>query len=135
MHLIEEYDCRVSQTFGHSHPYDLIADKEGELVRIQVKTASNQGKNQQGSDVDNSSYSTETLDMFAGQPRTKHEPFFVPSAEVDLDARNPRIHVTYTSREDMGYEGNWETAFHISDYRFDAALKRWREQDFIERTM
>lgn len=135
IHLIEEYGCRVSQTFGHEHPYDLIADKEGDLLRIQVKTVSNNSGNQQGKYLQNKNYSTENIDMFAGQPRDHYEPFFVPTEEVDLKKNNPRIHVTYTPREKMGPETNWETSFHISDYTFEAALQRWREQDFLDRTM
>lgn len=135
MYLIEEHGCRVSQTFGHEHPYDLIADKEGDLLRIQVKTVSNNSGNQQGSEVDEKKYSEENIDMFAGQPRTNHEPFFVPPEEVDLEKNNPRIHVTYTPREKMRNENNWETAFHISDYTFDKALQRWQKQDFFDRLM
>lgn len=135
MCLIEEHGCRVSQTFGHGHSYDLIADKEGNLLRIQVKTASNHNGNQQEADVDNENYSPENIDMFAGQPKTRDEPFFVPTKEVDLNKNNPRIHVTYTPREDMGDESNWESSYHISDYTFDEALQRWKEQDFFDRTM
>lgn len=135
MHLIEEHGCRVSQTFGHGHSYDLIADKEGNLLRIQVKTASNNNGNQQGADVDNPNYSAENIDMFAGQPKTHNEPFFVPTEEVNLEKNNPRIHVTYTPRENMGHESNWESSYHISDYTFDEALQRWQEQDFLHRTM
>lgn len=29
----------ISVPFGHDHPYDLLADKDGKILRVQVKTA------------------------------------------------------------------------------------------------
>ena len=135
-YLIEEHRCRVSQTFGHSHPYDLVVDADGDLLKIQVKTVSPLQGNQVGRVLNNPDrYTPENVDLFAGQSKSDQEPFFVPCQEVDLEAGNPSIHVTYTPLENMPTKRTREDAFHISDYRFEDALKRWREGDFIDRKM
>lgn len=113
--------CRVSQTFGHSHPYDLIADIDGELVKIQVKTAKPHKKGNQYfiKLPQPEKYDRQNVDMFAGYAPGEDGVFFIPYEEM-----GKRASVTFTPLENMGNEANQQRANHISDYTFNSALSR-----------
>lgn len=117
-------DCRVSQSFGHSHPYDLIADTGRELLKIQAKTAiTREGANQYFVQLGNpEKYTPDTVDLFAGYAPSEDGVFYVPYSEM-----GERSSVTFTPLEKMGSKANRERANHISDYTFEEALRRWRK--------
>ena len=113
--------CRVSQTYGHSHPYDLIADRGGQLLKIQVKTAkTRKGVNQYFIKLpDTTKYTRETVDLFAGYAPGEDRVFYVPYPEMGA-----RASVTFTPLDKMGSAANRERANHISEYTFEEAIKR-----------
>ena len=113
--------CRVSQTFGHSHPYDLIADIDGRLVKVQVKTANTRdGANQHYIKLSNpNKYDAQNVDVFAGYAISEDKVFYVPYSEM-----GKRSSVTFTPLEKMGSDANRDRANHISEYTFEAALPR-----------
>ena len=128
VHLIEK-DFRISQTFGHSHPYDLIVDIGGELLKIQVKTANSHGPgNQYQIKInDEQEYDFDNVDLFAGNApdvEVNDGVFFVPYPEMEK-----RASVTFTPLEDMGADVNRERANHISQYTFEEALSRLKEYE------
>ena len=115
-----EQGCRVSDTIGHSHPYDLIADKDARLLKIQVKTAKHRGRRKYDIILSNpEKYTEENVDLFAGYARPEDEVFFVPFDEIDK-----RASVTFTAPEDMGSEANRERANQANAYTFQKALSR-----------
>lgn len=118
--------CRVSQTFGHSHPYDLIADTESDLIRIQVKTANTrEGANQYYIRLNEpGKYTQDTVDLFAGYAPDEDGVFYIPYSEM-----RTRSSVTFTPLDEIGSEANRERANHISEYTFDEALSRLREDE------
>jgi hypothetical protein len=128
IHLIGK-DFRISQTFSHSHPYDLIVDVGGELLKIQVKTANSRGPgNQYQIEInDEQEYDFDNVDLFAGNApdvEVNDGVFFVPYPEMEK-----RASVTFTPLEDMGADVNRERANHISQYTFEEALSRLKEYE------
>jgi len=115
--------CRVPFPYGHSHPYDLIADRDGELTRIQVKTAKTRsGANQYFIDIhDPSKYDPEDVDLFAAYPDDEPHAFYVTYSEI---MPNGRASVTYTPPEDMGAQVNVDRANLARDFTFEAAKKK-----------
>jgi hypothetical protein len=113
--------CRVSDTIGHSHPYDLIADTDGRLLKIQVKTAKHRNRRKYDIKLQNpGKYTEENVDLFAGYAVGEDDVFFIPYDELE----NGRASVTFTPYKEMGSKWNRDNANHISDYTFGEALKR-----------
>jgi hypothetical protein len=110
----------VSFPFGHEHQYDLIADRDGELYRIQVKTAKQEEGNRYYIPADAEQYDDAYVDLFAGYSEDEVATFYIPVAE----ASGKRQRVTYTDLDNMGSAANRERANHISDYRFITAVQR-----------
>lgn len=115
--------CRVSYTHGHAHPYDLIADKDGDLLKIQVKTAKHRHKRRYFISSDER-YDEDNVDLFAGYVHEEDEVFYAPIQELD-----PRIAVTFTPPEEMGSEANRKRANLPADYTFEQACDRWEKYD------
>lgn len=116
-----KHGCRVSDTIGHSHPYDLIADVDDQLLKIQVKTAKH--RNRRKYDIVLQSpekYSPKTVDLFAGYARDEDAVFFFPYSEVN----GKRASVTFTPPEEMGSDANRKRANLAKDYTFQAVLSR-----------
>jgi len=112
--------CRVAYTHGHSHPYDLIADKDNCLLKIQVKTAKHEDKRRYAIKLPNpDKYDRETVDLFAGYVIEEDAVFYVPYPE--LGGRSP---VTFTPPSKMGSDKNRDDAHLPSDYTFEAARSR-----------
>lgn len=113
--------CRVSDTIGHAHPYDLIADFEGRILKIQVKTAKHRGRRKYDIVLPQpEKYTKESVDIFAGYTREEDSVFFFPYSEVN----GKRASVTFTPPEDMGSEANRQRANLARDYTFQAVLER-----------
>ena len=118
--------CRVSDTIGHSHPYDLIADKNGRLLKIQVKTAKHRDRRKYDLILQNpDKYTEDNVGLFAAYAVGEDRVFFVPFHEVE----NGRASVTFTPLDEMGSKWNRDNAEHISDYTFEEALKRISVED------
>lgn len=121
--LIEEYDCRVSVPHGESHPYDLIADYEHDLLKIQVKKASH--TRTQRYEIDTDDYTEDDVDLFAGYVPELDEVFFVPFKEAEENGDS--FSVTYASLGDEGfYEYHKEIATLGEDQTFEKAISRMK---------
>lgn len=116
--MMERYG--VSFPFGHNHQYDLIVDKDGNLYRIQVKTAKREDRNRYYIPADADRYAENCVDLFAGYSEDGMATFFIPVGE----ASGKRQRVTYTDLEEMGSDENRQRSNHISDYRLGEAIKR-----------
>ena len=110
----------VSFPFGHDHQYDLIVDKDGSLYRVQVKTAKHEGGNRYYIQVDADKYDKTHVDLLAGSSEEREPTFFIPIEETS----GKRQRVTFTDLDQMGSDASRQRAHHISDYRFDEAIKR-----------
>jgi len=112
--------CRVAYTYGHSHPYDLIADKDSSLLKIQVKTAKHEEKQRYAIRLySDDKYDEADVDLFAGYVADRDEVFFVPSSEI-----KQRASVNYTPPSEMGSDANRERANLPEEYTFEAARNR-----------
>ena len=110
----------VSFPFDHDHQYDLIVDKNGNLYRVQVKTAKLEDGNRYYIPAGADRYDDEYVDLFAGYSEDRVATFFIPVGE----ASGKRQRVTFTDLEEMGSDENRQRSNHISDYRFGEAVKR-----------
>lgn len=110
----------VSFPFGHSHQYDLIVDKSGELYKVQVKTAKNEGGGRYYIQADADDYDEKYVDLLAGYSESTESVFFIPVSE----SSGKRQRVTFTDLERMGSDKNRRESNHISEYRFREAIKR-----------
>lgn len=86
--------CRVSYTYG-GYPYDLIADYDSTLYKVQVKTTSNDRTRKY--EISTKGYARENVDLFAGYVPQEDGVFYVPFE----DAGNTRSAVNFTSREEL----------------------------------
>jgi hypothetical protein len=110
----------VSFPFGHNHQYDLILDKDGDLYRIQVKTAKLEEGNRYYISANANNYDKRYIDLFAGYSEDEVATFFIPVEE----ASGKRQRVTFTDLEEMGSDENRQKSNHISEYRFCEAVQR-----------
>ncbi|ELZ41848.1 group I intron-associated PD-(D/E)XK endonuclease [Halorubrum tebenquichense] len=110
----------VSFPFGHNYQYDLIVDTDGSLYRVQVKTAKQEGGNRYFIQSGSNHYDEAHVDLLAGYSEDDVPVFFVPVCE----ATGRRQRVTYTDLDQMGSDENRDRANHISEYRFEQAVKR-----------
>lgn len=110
----------VSFPFGHDYQYDLIVDQNGDLYRIQVKTAKQEEGNRYYIQADADHYDRRYVDLFAGYSENDVATFFIPLDE----ASGNRQRITFTDLEKMGSDENREKANHISEYLFHQAVKR-----------
>lgn len=110
----------VSFPFGHEHQYDLIVDKDGELYRIQVKTARHEKNNRYYIQADAADYDNEYVDLLSGYSEDEVATFYIPVHE----ATGTQQRVTFTDLDKMGSDENRERSNHISEYRFAEAVKR-----------
>lgn len=116
--------CRVAYTHGHTHPYDLIADRDGELLKIQVKTAKHLRTRKHSIELsDAKKYDAKDVDLFAGYARKEDDVFYVPNEEM-----GKRASVTFTSPEKMGSEESRERAKLAEEYTFEASYKRLSQE-------
>ena len=112
--------CRVAYAHGHAHPYDLIADRDEELLKIQVKTAKHLRTRKHSIELsDAQKYDAQDVDLFAGYAREEDNVFYVPYEEM-----GKQTSVTFTPPEKMGLEESRERAKLAEEYTFEAAYKR-----------
>lgn len=110
-------DCRVSYTHG-LYKYDLIADKQDILIRVQVKTASQDADKQWKYTIPTDGYADDEIDMFAGYVPELNEVFYVLPEEV-----GSAFHVLDKTGEGMN-EHNRNLANLIQRYDFERAFKQ-----------
>lgn len=116
---------RVAYPHGHAQDYDLIADVDGRLLKVQIKTATNTRKRQYEMRLeDTDDYSPKHVDLFAAGVHPETATFYVPFDEMGESQR-----VTFTPPKEMGSEANRERANHITDYSLEAVLDRIRDDE------
>jgi len=111
---------RIAYPHGHAQDYDLIADVDGCLLKIQVKTAINTRKRQYEMRLrDKNNYDADHVDMFAAAVHPENAAFYVPFDEMGESQR-----VTFTPPEEMGSDANRERANQVGDYSLETILSR-----------
>lgn len=111
-------DCRVSYTHG-LYKYDLIADIDDELLRVQVKKANQLTETPWKYRLFTERYEEGQVDLFAGYIVDLDEVFY--ATYDDVGAKEFRIN---TKQRDDLTESNAERAKLLEDYTFGRAIER-----------
>lgn len=112
-----DQNCRVSYTHG-LYKYDLIADKQDDLIRVQVKKASQDADKEWKYSIPTDGYTDDEIDLFAGYAPEPDKVFYVLSEEAGSEFR-----VLDKTGENMN-EHNRDLAKLIDDYSFERALQK-----------
>ena len=112
-----DYDCRVSYTHG-LYKYDLIADKQDELIRVQVKKASQDTNKEWKYSIPTDGYTDDEIDVFAGYAPESDKVFYVLVEETGSEFR-----VLDKTGSNMN-EHNRELAKLIDEYSFERAFRK-----------
>lgn len=112
-----EHDCRVSYTHGQ-YPYDLIADFDSELFKVQVKTAKKKPNQTQAYEIRTKGYDSDDVDLFAGYISERDFVFYFPYEEAGAYCS-----VTFTPEETMA-EHNAQLANLAKDHTFESVMNR-----------
>lgn len=125
--LIKE-GCQISFPI-EEYRYDIIADKEGELVRIQIKKASQMSGADHKYKIHNvGDYDSSEVDIFAGYIFEIDEAFYVA---INQAGKN-NFRINTKSKEEIEPE-NLSDANLLEDYTLEKALSDWRNaQDCCE---
>ncbi|GAA1328901.1 hypothetical protein GCM10009647_067250 [Streptomyces sanglieri] len=116
-----DHNCRVSYTHG-LYKYDLIADKEDELIRVQVKKASQDPDKDWKYSIPTGGYSDDEIDLFAGYAPEPDKVFYVPIEETGSEFR-----VLDKTGENMN-EYNRSLAKLIDHYSFGRAFRKLTDE-------
>jgi len=116
-----DHNCRVSYTHG-LYKYDLIADRADELLRVQVKKASQDTDKEWKYAIPTGGYTDDEIDLFAGYAPEPDKVFYVPVEETGSEFR-----VLNKTGEDMN-ESNRERAKLIDDYSFERAFRKLADE-------
>lgn len=114
-------NCRVSYTHGQ-YKYDLIADKDDELLRVQVKKANQDSNKPWKYRIFTDRYEAGQVDLFAGYIVEKNIVFYATFDDVGSN----EFRINTKSREDM-IPSNAERANLLEDYTFERAISRLHE--------
>jgi hypothetical protein len=114
-------DCRVSYTHGQ-YKYDLVADKDDELLRIQVKKANQDNSKPWKYRIFTDRYEAGQVDLFAGYIVDQDTVFYATFEEVGSN----EFRINTKGREDM-ITSNAERAKLLEDYTFERALSKLHE--------
>jgi hypothetical protein len=112
--------CRVSYTHG-LYKYDLIADKDDELLRVQVKKANKNEEKPWKYRLIVDEYEEGEVDIFAGYIVDEDEVFYV--AFSDVGENNFRIN---TKSSDALNDHNAGEANLLEEYTLQRALRQHR---------
>jgi len=112
-----DHDCRVSYTHG-LYKYDLIADKQDELIRVQVKKASQDTDKEWKYSIPTDGYTDDEIDVFAGYAPESDKVFYVLVEETGSEFR-----VLDKTGSNMN-EHNRELAKLIDEYSFERAFRK-----------
>lgn len=110
-----EKGCRVSYTHGQ-YPYDLIADHQGDLLRIQVKTGNSDKGRSQKYRISTDGYDEADIDFFAGYAPDEDDVFYVPFSDATTTYA-----VTFTPRAQLS-EINAERAKLAENHTFEKVI-------------
>ncbi len=108
-------DCRVSYTHG-SYKYDLVADKDDNLYRVQVKKANQDTSKPWKYRIFTDRYEAGQVDLFAGYIVDKDVIFYATFDEVGSEFR-----INTKSGTEMN-EHNASLAKLADEYTFERAL-------------
>lgn len=109
-------DCRVSYTHG-LYKYDLVADKDDELLRVQVKKANEMNEKPWKYRIFTDRYEEGQVDLFAGYIVDIDEVFY--ATYDDVGAKEFRIN---TKQRDELSDSNAKRAKLLEDYTFERAI-------------
>lgn len=118
-HLVRQ-GCRVSYTHG-LYKYDLIADKDDELLRVQVKKANQNNEKPWKYRLFTEQYQEGQVDIFAGYIVEEDEVFYVAFDEVGKN----NFRVNTKDRAELNAH-NANEANLLEDYTFKRAFREYR---------
>ena len=117
-HLVRQ-GCRVSYTHG-LYKYDLVADKDDELLRVQVKKANQNNEKPWKYRLFTEQYQDGQVDIFAGYVVEEDTVFYVAFDEVGEN----NFRVNTKDRAELS-DHNASEANLIEDYTFERALHEY----------
>ena len=117
-HLVRQ-GCRVSYTHG-LYKYDLIADKDDELLRVQVKKANQNNEKPWKYRLFTEQYQEGQVDIFAGYIVEEDEVFYVAFDEVGKN----NFRVNTKDRAELNAH-NANEANLLEDYTFKRAFREY----------
>ncbi|MDB2283385.1 group I intron-associated PD-(D/E)XK endonuclease [Halorubrum ezzemoulense] len=117
-HLVRQ-GCRVSHTHG-LYKYDLVADKDDELLRVQVKKANQNNEKPWKYRLFTEQYQGGQVDIFAGYIVEEDNVFYVAFDEV---GRN-NFRVNTKDRAELS-DHNASEANLLEDYTFERAFRQY----------
>ena len=109
--------CRVSYTHGE-YKYDLIADEDDELLRVQVKKANQDTDKPWKYRIFTDRYEEGQVDLFAGYIADTGKIFYATADEVGSEFR-----VNAKSGDEMN-DHNKELAKLVDEYTFERAISK-----------
>jgi hypothetical protein len=133
-HEAMKYRCNVSFPFGGGARYDLLIERGGEILKIQVKTASScNDQNLLRQKIDHlDGYTNSKVDFFAGvvnlnevdvdKEPSVDVPYHIFYKSLD-DMTGQSARVNYSQPEDMGHASNQDGANLPQDYDFKAKIE------------
>lgn len=119
-HLVRQ-ECRVSYTHG-LYKYDLVADKDDELLRVQVKKANQNNEKPWKYRLFTEQYQDGQVDIFAGYIVEEDEVFYVAFDEVGKKKNNFRVNTK--DREKLSAHNESEANL-LEDYTFERAFRKY----------
>jgi len=117
-HLVRQ-GCRVSYTHG-LYKYDLVADKDDELLRVQVKKANQNNEKPWKYRLFTEQYQDGQVDIFAGYIVEEDKVFYVAFDEV---GRN-NFRMNTKDRAELS-DHNASEANLLEDYTFERAFRQY----------
>ncbi|MFB6140859.1 MAG: group I intron-associated PD-(D/E)XK endonuclease [Halosimplex sp.] len=112
----------VAYPHGHEQKYDLITDVGWDLLRVQVKTASDYDEYRYELEISPERYPDGTVDIFAGAIHVEGTAIYVPAHEMGKTQR-----VNFNSPEEMPSDWHREQANLPGEFSIDEALRKIRE--------
>jgi len=109
-------DCRVSYTHGQ-YKYDLVADKDDDLLRVQVKKANQIKEKPWKYRIFTDRYEEDEVDLFAGYVVQEDKVFYATFDEVGAN----EFRVNSKTRDEMTPH-NADIANILGDYTFPRAI-------------
>jgi len=112
----------VAYPHGHEQKYDLITDVGWDLLRVQVKTASEYDEYRYELEISPERYPDGTVDIFAGAIHEEGTAIYVHAHEMGKTQR-----VNFNPPEEMPSDWHREQANLPGEFSIDEALRKIRE--------
>ena len=112
----------VAYPHGHEQKYDLITDVGWDLLRVQVKTASDYDEYRYELEISPERYPDGTVDIFAGAIHEEGTAIYVPAHEMGKTQR-----VNFNPPEEMPSDWHRKQANLPGEFSIDEALRKIRE--------